>query len=140
VHEIRDIKWQKEVADAELHEAFNKRSRASHRQPGHCEYMIDSYIKCRGEALRAESPEDPAGRLEEQPKYHRNYLPITRRLFAILDAQADAPPADPATEQPPLLDRPKRKKPPHERPATRNCSPGVNERESQITRPEAVLH
>jgi hypothetical protein len=52
--------------------------------PGHCEYMIDTYIKCRSEALRAESPENRARRLEEQPKYHRNYLPITLRLFALI--------------------------------------------------------
>jgi hypothetical protein len=46
--------------------------------------MIDTYIKCRSEALRAESPENRARRLEEQPKYHRNYLPITLRLFALI--------------------------------------------------------
>ena len=99
---LRDAKWQKELADAELHEAFNKRSRESHRHPSHCEYMIDCYIRCRTEALRAESPDNRARRLEEQPKSHRNYLPITLRLFAMLDAEAAAA-ATPAAPEAPSL-------------------------------------
>lgn len=91
---LRDARVQKELASAESEEAMNKRSREFHRHPGHCEYMIDSYIKSRREALRAESPSDRARRLEEQPKYHRKYDPITLRLFATLDAEdAAQPPA-----------------------------------------------
>jgi hypothetical protein len=84
---LRDAKWQEALAKAESAEALDKRAREYHRSPAHCEYMIDSYIKCRREALRAESPDDRARRLAEQPKYHRNYDPITLRLFATLDAE-----------------------------------------------------
>jgi hypothetical protein len=99
---LRDVKWQEELAKAELHEAFNKRSRESHRHPDYCEYMIDTYIKCRSEALAEESPDNRARRLEEQPKYHRNYLPITLRIFGMLDAEAAPAPNPAPPDDPPL--------------------------------------
>lgn len=108
---LRDARWQEALAKAELDAAFNKRSAESHRSPQHCEYVIDSYVKCCREALRAESPEDRARRLEEQPRYRRNYDPVTLRLLATLDAEDIA--AAPAADAPPL-DPPKRQTPPRE--------------------------
>jgi hypothetical protein len=101
---LRDAKWQKELASAESSEAHSRRGE-DYRHPVHCEYMIDSYIKCRREALRAESPENRARRLEQQPKYRRNYDPITLRLIATMDAEdAAAPPAAPAPDEAPTVD------------------------------------
>ncbi|HEY2589080.1 MAG TPA: hypothetical protein VGI81_25275 [Tepidisphaeraceae bacterium] len=105
---LRDRARREAIEDRERKE-YLAQANAPERNPSHCEYMIDSYIKCRRDALRAESPEDRARRLEQQPQYRRNYDPMTLRLFRTLDAEeplgeppaavpagrpADTPPAD----------------------------------------------
>ncbi|HEY2588089.1 MAG TPA: hypothetical protein VGI81_20265 [Tepidisphaeraceae bacterium] len=94
----RDRARRKAIEKAERDERW-KQATAPERNPAHCEYMIDTYIKCRRDALRAESPENRARRLEQQPQYRRNYDPMTLRLLATLDAEeplGDAPAAVPA--------------------------------------------
>lgn len=105
---LRDRARRKAIRDAEREERL-ARAGEPERHPAHCEYMIDAYLKARREALRAESPEDRARRLAEQPKYRRNYDPFTLRLLATLDAedagQASAP-VDPDAANPPSANAP----------------------------------
>jgi hypothetical protein len=84
---LRDRARRKAIEAAERKELTVQRNQPE-RSPSHCEYMINTYIKCLREALLAESPEDRARRLKQQPEYRRNFDPMTLRLFRTGDADA----------------------------------------------------